>query len=302
VARPGEFVARLIDRVVVPLAALTAVAIVGFVTWTGDYYLLPLWERPDASLHQLLRPSGRVGHLLGIVGAGMIVTGVMLYSGRKRVPFLKGRGPIRTWLNMHIYLCLVGPVLISLHTALKLRGLGVYSYWSMMIVAGSGIVGRWLYQQFPRTIKGQEMTLDEIRAEQGEVRARLTGEFALSAGFLAEVDALAEESVRRIRGGSGDSLLALPALLVDDALRPFRLAKLRRRLQKERHLARREAHALLALIGRQVATVRRIAFLGTFRRLFTYWHVTHLIFFVAMFALLVLHVATVLFFGAGMGG
>lgn len=284
------------------VAALTAAAVLGFLAWTGGYYLLPLWERPDAPVHGLLRPSGTAGHLFGLVGAGMVVVGVLLYSSRKRVPVLQGQGPMRTWLNVHIYLCLTGPILVSLHTAMKLRGLGVYSFWSMMIVAGSGIVGRWLYQQFPRTIRGTEMSLEEIRAEQADVRARLTGEFALSAGFLAEVDALADRSVRRVRSSSGDGALALPLLLVDDLARPFRVARLRRRLLRERHLARAEAHALLDLIRRQVATVRRIAFLGTFRRFFTSWHVTHLIFFVAMFTLLVLHVAAALFFGAGGGG
>ena len=284
------------------LAVLTTAGLIGFVTWAGRYYLLPLWERPDSALHALLRPSGSVGHDLGWVGAGMIVTGVLLYSSRKRVPYLQGRGPMRTWLAVHIYLCLVGPILVSFHTALKLRGLGVYSYWSMMIVAASGVVGRWLYQQFPRTIRGKEMSLEEIRADQAEVRSRLEGEFGLSAAALAEVDALAERSVRRIRSSSGDGALALPLLLVDDALRPWRLAALRRRLGAEHHLPRREAHALLELIGRQVATERRIAFLGTFRRFFTYWHVTHLVFFIAMFVLLVLHVASELFFGAGVAG
>jgi hypothetical protein len=163
-------------------------------------------------------------------------------------------------------------------------------------------VGRWLYQQFPRTIRGNEMSLEEIRADQADVRARLEGEFKLSAATLAEVDALAAGSVRRIRTSSGDGVLALPLLLVDDALRPWRLAALRRRLHSEHHLPRREAHGLLELIGRQVATERRIAFLGTFRRFFTYWHVMHLVFFVAMFALLILHVASELFFGAGVAG
>jgi len=282
------------------LGILSAAAALGYLTWAGRYYLLPLWERPDSPLHALLRPSGSVGHALGWAGAGAILVGVLLYSSRKRLSLLQRRGPMRTWLNVHIYLCLVGPVLVSFHTALKLRGLGVYSYWSMMIVAGSGIVGRWLYQQFPRTIRGREMTLEEIRGEQAEIRGRLQTEYGLPAAALAEVDALAAGSVQRI--GSRGGALALPLLLVDDALRPLRVARLRRRLHAAHRLPRREAHTLVTLIRRQVATERRIAFLGTFRRFFTYWHVTHLVFFVAMFVLLLLHVASELFFGAGMAG
>lgn len=301
-SRPGGAggPARWIDRAVVVLAVLTAGAICGFLVWAGRYYTLPLWDRPDAPLHRLLRPSGSVGHAVGIAGAAMIVVGVALYSSRKRVGGLQGRGPMRTWLNVHIYLCLTGPVLVTFHTALKFHGLGVYSFWSMMIVAGSGIVGRWLYQQFPRTIKGKEMTLEEIAEEQAEVRARLKGEFALPPDLLASVDAMAERSVRRIQSSAG--ALALPLLFVDDIARLVRIRALRRRLRRGRHLARHEADTLFALINRQVATVRRIAFLGTFKRFFLYWHVTHLIFFFAMFGLLVMHVAVVVFFGAAMAG
>lgn len=276
------------------VAILTGAALLSYLSWAGRYYLLPLWERPDTPLHALLRPSGSLGHRLGWVGAGMIVIGVIIYSSRKRIPFLQRRGPMRTWLNVHIYLCLVGPLLVSFHTALKLHGVAVYSYWSMMIVASSGIFGRWLYQQFPRTTRDKEMSVEDMRTDQAEARRRLEAEFQLSPASLAEVDALAERSVRSI----GQGALALPRLLMDDIGRPFRLAALRRHLLSERRLPRSEAHALLGLLRRRVAAERRIAYWGTFRRFFTYWHVTHLVFFVSMIAMLVLHVASVLFFGA----
>jgi hypothetical protein len=292
--RVGEGASRWVDRLVLLLAVLTGAVVLAFLSRTTRYYVLPLWERPDSPLHALLRPSGRLGHPFGWVGAGMIVVGVLLYSSRKRIPFLQRRGPMRTWLNVHIYLCLVGPLLITFHSALKLHGVAAYSYWSMMIVASSGIVGRWLYQQFPRTTRDREMSLEEMRNDQAEARRRLDTEFRLPPTALARVDAMAARSVRAI----GHGALALPRLLLDDLTRPFRLAALRRQLLRERRLPRREAHALLELLRRRVAAERRIAFLGTFRRFFTLWHVTHLIFFVAMFAMLVLHVASVLFFGA----
>jgi hypothetical protein len=292
--RIGDGVSRWVDRLVIVAAVLTGAAMLGYLWWAGRYYLLPLWDRPDTPLHALLRPSGRIGHPLGWVGAALIIIGVIIYSSRKRAPFLQRRGPMRTWLNVHIYLCLVGPLLVTYHSALKLHGVAVYSYWSMMIVASSGIFGRWLYQQFPRTTRDQEMSVEDMRTDQAEARRRMETEFHLSAGALAEVDALAERSVQRI----GHGVLALPKLILDDLTRPLRLAALRRHLQRERKLPRSEAHALLGLLRRRVAAERRIAYWGTFRRFFTYWHVTHLIFFVSMFSMLVLHVASVLFFGA----
>jgi hypothetical protein len=229
-----------------------------------------------------------------------MLVGVALYSGRKRLAAMRGRGPMRTWLNLHIYLCLAGPFLVALHTAGKLRGLGVYSFWSMVIVAASGIAGRWLYQQFPRTIRGEMMSLEDVRAEQAALRARLERS-GLPPAVLRDLEAVAERSVRRVSGGAAGAL-AIPLLVADDLLRPFRMAAVRRRLRRERRVRRRERRALLAVVRRQIAIARRMAFLDVFRRVFNYWHVIHLAFFAAMIVLLFLHVGTELFFGAALLG
>ena len=293
---------RQVDRLILAVGILSAGAGIAFLARTLGYYALPLWDRPDNPLHAALRPSGSLGHPFAWIGSAVMLAGVLLYSTRKRLGWLRGRGPIRTWLNLHIYLCLSGPFLVALHTAGKLRGLGVYSFWSMMVVAASGIIGRWIYQQFPRTIKGELMSLDEIRQEQEDRRKRLASDFGLGPAHLAAIDAVTQRSVGRIRQGTGGGLRALPLLLLDDVVRPLRVARLHRRLRKERRLASREAKTIFELIGRQVATARKVAFLDTFRSLFGYWHVVHLVFFAAMLVLLVLHVASEAFFGVPLVG
>ncbi len=282
------------DRAALLAGILTAAAAVAFLSRVGQYYLLPLWDRPDFPFHRALRPAGDVGHALGIAGTMLIAVGVPLYSGRKRLAFLHGRGSMRTWLNVHIYLCLTGPLLVTLHSALKFGGLASWSYWSMMIVAGSGIVGRWLYQQFPRTIKGAEMNLDEVRAEQAAARDLLVQAHAHAPAALRAADAFAVGAVARIRS---HGVMTLPMLAMDDVLRPFRLAALHRRLQRVGKLPPAEATAIVALVREQVTLARRIVFFGLFRRLFHYWHVTHLVFFVAMIVFLAMHVGAAVFFG-----
>ncbi len=294
--------ARVVDRLLVYLGLLTMAAGAAFLVQALAYYRLPLWDRPDSAWHRTLQPSGSLGHPFGWIGAGLMLVGVALYSGRKRIGLMRGRGPMRTWLNLHIYLCLTGPFLVALHTAGKLSGLGVYSFWSMVVVAASGILGRWLYQQFPRTAQGEAMSLAELTAEREAVHQRLATEFALAPAALAEIEAVSERGVRRIRSSAGQGLRAVPLLFVDDVARPVRLARLRARLRRERKLPRREAEAVLSLLKREAGAARRLAFFDTFRRLFTYWHVIHLVFFAAMLVLLVMHVGAELFFGAGLMG
>jgi hypothetical protein len=285
-----------VDRLVILLAILTTAACVAFLSKAGQYYLLPLWERPDAPLHKALRPSGSIGHLIGIVGTAMVVIGVLLYSTRKRVRPMQGRGPMRTWLNVHIYLCLVGPTLVTFHTALKFGGFAAYSYWSMMIVAGSGIIGRWIYQQFPREMKGRELSLQEVQQEQELAHQILQQRYAGAPGALKAVETFTAQSVARIKSARG--LFVLVWLIADDLARPFRFAGLKRRLRRQAGLPPLEVAAVLGLVRNQVTSARRLAFLGLFKRLFLYWHVTHLVFFVAMMVMLVMHVGAVLFFGA----
>ncbi len=282
------------DRALLLLGILTAAAAVAFLSRVGQYYLLPLWERPDFAFHRTLRPAGDLGHGLGIAGTVLIAVAIVTYSGRKRLRVMQGRGPMRTWLNLHIYLCLTGPLLVTFHSALKLGGLASWSYWSMMIVAGSGIIGRWLYQQFPRTIKGAEMSLDEVRSEQAAARELLSRAHAHAPAALALADAFTDRCLARIRSRGW---LTLPFLALDDLVRPFRFAALRARLRGMGKLPAEEAAAVIGLVKEQVTLARRIAFLGLFRRLFHYWHVVHLVFFVAMVVFLVMHVAAAVFFG-----
>jgi hypothetical protein len=146
------------------------------------------------------------------------------------------------------------------------------------------------------------MTLQELQAERAAVHERLAVEFGLAPAALAEIEDVSQRRVRRIRTSAGQGLLAVPLLLADDVARPVQVARLRRRLRREGKLPRREAEAVLALLKREAGAARRLAFFDTFRRLFTYWHVIHLVFFAAMLVLLVMHVGAELFFGAGLMG
>jgi hypothetical protein len=75
---------------------------------------------------------------------------------------------------------------------------------------------------------------------------------------------------------------------------------LRRQLRAGR-LPEPEVRAVAHLAWSRLTVARRLTFIDMFRRLFLYWHITHLIFFIAMFVLLALHVATAIIFGAGGG-
>ncbi|TAL80909.1 MAG: hypothetical protein EPN88_00840, partial [Bacteroidetes bacterium] len=134
-----------------------------------SYYRTGTEERFYHPDHSLLKPSGFLGHGMGILGSLFMIIGVGTYMARKRYRFLSRMGLLKHWLEFHIFLCTLGPVLVLFHTAFKFGGLVAISFWSMVAVFLSGIIGRFIYIQIPRTIEGRELSLNEVRGMKTDV-------------------------------------------------------------------------------------------------------------------------------------
>ena len=138
-----------------------------------DYYVSPIEERFYLPMHKWLKPSGTFGHGLGIIGTFMIVFGVGIYIARKRYNFMAKYIRLKYLLEFHIFLCVLGPILILFHTAFKFGGLVSIAFWSMVLVVLSGVIGRFIYIQIPRTIKGRELSLNEVKEMKGNISETL---------------------------------------------------------------------------------------------------------------------------------
>ncbi|NTV82752.1 MAG: hypothetical protein HGA23_00450, partial [Bacteroidales bacterium] len=69
---------------IIVFALLTALAII-YLSYSGfTYYKTSLEERFFQPDHTVLKPSGAIGHGLGIIGSLLIITGVFSYMARKR--------------------------------------------------------------------------------------------------------------------------------------------------------------------------------------------------------------------------
>src|SRR3972149_3243120 len=164
-------------------------AAIGWLLLQGaSYYLTPLAERAHHYGYWDWKSGGRIGHRLGVVGAGMMVL-MLGYSLRKRVRALRRLGPLSRWLDVHIFFGIVGPLLVVLHSAFKGRGLVALSFWSMIAVAASGVFGRYLYLQIPRTRAGEEMNLAALERVDSELTERLRRQFRLDDAAIGRLEA-----------------------------------------------------------------------------------------------------------------
>ena len=230
--------------------------------------------------------TGFYGHGLGIVGSLMMLSGVAIYSTRKRIKRFRFAGRIKHFLEFHIFLCLLGPTLVVFHSTFKFGGIVSVSLWSMIFVALSGLFGRYIYTQLPKGSDGEELGLDELTRENEVLRMRLRTQFHLDAETLDQID-----SVSTLRPGEGEPsvLRSLTALLRDDLSRRGRFRAVRERLLSAQLPADQIDH-VLGVARKKALLVRRIAFFDTARYLFQYWHVIHLPFSIIMFLILIVHV------------
>ncbi len=257
-----------------------------------DYYITPLAQRPHQAEHAELKPGGTIGHGLGILGSSMIML-LFLYSLRRRNLVGLRFGDIAKWLDLHILLGILGPVFITLHTCFKFGGIVAVSFWSMVAVAASGVAGRYLYVQIPRTISGDELTLKEMEERSREL-GLLLEEYGMDEKVLAEVRAVSGTRPDRQRG----TLMAIPAIIFNDLTRPFKLYGLKKRLRRSGIAdSTHDTGDLMEIIRKHSLLVRKIRMLSTIQRLFHLWHVVHKPFATVMVLIMLVHVTVAILFG-----
>jgi len=223
------------------------------------------------------------------------------YPLRKHFRFMHRLGKVKWWFLVHMTLGVGGPMLILVHSTFHVGSLNAaVALYSMIIVALSGVVGRFIYVRVHRGLHGERTTLRELQVragmDQSETRSRLS--------FVPEVEA-------RLQAFEERELNAKPGWLVfarQLAVLPLQqwllyracVAQLHKPLQRiGRHrgwdaddVAKRERLAR-KLIRRYLANVVRVAQFTAYERVFALWHVVHVPFVYILVICAVAHVVAV---------
>lgn len=142
---------------------------------------------------QLIHPEDGVGYWLGIIGGSMMLT-LLLYPLRKRIRLLHVLGPTKTWFRLHMILGLIGPLLILYHCNFQLGSFNSrVAFYCMLLVAGSGIIGRHFYARIHRGLYGRKTSLQELQKELADSIEKSHGLAKIMPGLVARLDELSGE-------------------------------------------------------------------------------------------------------------
>ncbi len=112
----------------------------------------------------LVAESG-MGYTLGIVGGSMMLL-LLLYPLRKKARFMRSMGAVKHWFRAHMLLGVIGPVLVLFHCNFNIGSMNSTVVLSaMLLVAGSGLVGRYVYTKIHYGLYGRQITLRELQED-----------------------------------------------------------------------------------------------------------------------------------------
>ena len=290
-------------RVRVTLSILASAILVSSIAIYGaSYYLLPIDQRPYSEKHELLRPSGSIGIKLGILGTILFFI-IFLYALRKVIPWLGRWGTARHWMDFHVVAGVTAPILIAFHASFKFQGIAGVAFWIMLAVAISGVVGRYLYAQIPRSLNAAERSLSELHGDEREF-----------ADALVRQSVFSPEQVERVlRSPTREQILRVGAfhavglMMLADMRMFFRVAALRRVQMGFGTMLRSagglfssgndEVEQVVRLVRQKASLSRRVLFLDKTQKVFHLWHVIHRPFSYTFAILAIIHIVVVMGLG-----
>ena len=271
--------------------SVTSISLVAIVL-TGGAWL--------AGRAEFYTPGSDLGYNLGLVGSIFMLL-LLLYPLRKRVQFLQRAGELRNWFRVHMFLGITGPVLILYHSTLRVASLNAaVAFYSMLIVAGSGVIGRFIYTKIHHGLYGRQATLRERQEDLGLQGESLKSKFH----FAPLVEQRLKDLEAYAAGQTRLGLLGVRRFLVLAVRTRYvywssmrEVGRILSRAAAERGWPRGErAHRVR--VARQILKgymyeLQEVAQFRTYERLFSLWHVLHVPFVFMLVFSAIVHVVYV---------
>ncbi len=256
--------------------------------------VISVWATMKFTQDGALSPSGwlTMRWLTGLTGLGGIVW-VMAYPFRKQI-YRRRAGALRYWMISHIYIGVLAGVLLLVHGGTSSGGLlTTLLMISFDLVIASGIFGMLCYTIVPRfmtKIEREPLLVEDLEARRAELRSELVR--ASKEAVDPKLRDLLQRKVRR-------RFLGLSYLFRQYFRKeklPEMLAAAREEFTDRASELSRFDYAKLMEAIENAATLRRVDALVYLHHLLKVWLAPHVLFTAIMLALMVVHIAQVVYF------
>lgn len=280
---PAEKVARGAWRG--SIAVLVALLIfLGWLVRTGGFY----------------EAGSDFGYNLGLVG-GLLMLSLLLYPLRKRLVWLERLGSMEGWFKYHMIAGITGPLLVLFHSTFRTGSLnGAMALYAMLLVALSGIIGRFIYRHIHRGLYGEHLTLADVSAELKASAESMDSIFALRPDIEPRLKAFRDFAFDNAGGLVGRVwkflTLRWKSRRLANAIREDAKSVLRRQWRKrggDRKAFVQSYFSARERVDRYLDAVVKAAQLKVWERLFSLWHVVHVPFLYLLVFSGVVHVVAV---------
>jgi len=260
------------------LSSLLTFAVTAYALYWG-------WTHRD---HAYLTPAEGAGYALGITGASLMLL-LALYPARKHAGFMRHWGALRHWFRMHMVFGIAGPIAILYHCNFSTGAANSnIALFSMLVVASSGLVGRYLYSTIHQGLYGHHVRLEDVRADWLAARGGMADHEALLAGIDARLAAY-EQPLGELRRTLFDGVRRY-------AVSRWQRAAIRRaarRVVGHLPLSLTAQHDTLRLLDARLDAAGRVYRYNAFERLFSLWHLLHLPLYLMLIVTGIVHVIAV---------
>jgi hypothetical protein len=220
---------------------------------------------------------------------------LLLYPLSKRVSLLTKLLPVRYWFGIHMLFGIIGPVLVLFHSNFHLGSTNsTVALVSMLLVAGSGLIGRYIYTHIHHGLYGARKTLLELKQKTEHNHAELitlySDDDALNKRLLKM-----EEKAMKPYSGLLSSILHVINLSYNS--RRFKRAYIRLinahhgKHDSDEDVA--DKNAIIRSFEQYTHALNQTAQFALFERLFSLWHILHLPLFIMMIITAVIHIFAV---------
>jgi len=259
------------------------------------------WMKRDDNY---LSAENGAGYMLGIIGGSLMLI-LLLYPLSKRIALFTRWIPIRYWFGIHMLFGIIGPLMILFHSNFHLGSTNSsIALICMLLVAASGLIGRYIYAHIHHGLYGLRITLKELNEETENNHSQLLAMLAVDDTLKKRLDKMEHRALQPYTGML-TNLGHIICLAVDARRLNKEVAKLVTRSTNQQPSSMEmtitmdingnipDPKAAVVSVNRYTRALRRVAAFKFYERMFSLWHILHLPLFIMMIITAVIHIFAV---------